>query len=126
MKWLLIGLINLYRLLPDRFKRQCLFKETCSLLVTRVARESGFWRGLRALRTRVSQCRPGYLVYFNSESSGWDVRFTNGSVSNSSDVADFVLNPYRHFSLRTWANFDGPGDSRDATVLKGSSGKYRD
>lgn len=126
MKWLLIGLINLYRWLPDRFKRQCLFKETCSLLVTRVARESGFWPGLRALRTRVSQCRPGYLVYFNSEAKSWDVRFTNGSVSNSSDVADFILNPYRDIPLRRWTDFNGAGHSCDATVLIGSSGEYGD
>jgi hypothetical protein len=102
MKWCLLGAIYLYRWLPARFKRQCLFKETCSSFVARVVRESGFWPGLRALRTRVSQCRPGYLVYFESEVMGWQVRFANGSVCDSTQVANFVLTPYRNLSLHTW------------------------
>lgn len=125
MKWFLLGAISLYRRLPARFKRQCLFRETCSSFVARVARESGFWPGLRALRTRVSQCRPGYLVYFDNEVKGWHVRFKNGSVSNSSHLADFVLNPYRDLSLRTWAA-DGAASSCDASVLTASPGKSGD
>lgn len=102
MKWCLLGAIYLYRWLPARFKRQCLFKETCSSFVARVARESGFWPGLRALRTRVPQCRPGYFVYFDSEVKSWHVRFANGSVCDSTQVANFVLRPYRNLSLHTW------------------------
>jgi len=106
MKWLLLGAIYLYRGLPARFKRQCLFKETCSSVVARVARECGFWPGLRALKTRVSQCRPGYLVYFDNEVKSWRVRFANGSISKSPYVADFVLDPYRDMSLQTWVTGD--------------------
>ena len=94
MKWFLLGAIYFYGWLPARFKRHCLFKQTCSLFVARVAREFGFWPGLRALRTRLSECRPGYVVFFDSDDSDWHVRFANGSVSNSSEIADFVLRPY--------------------------------
>ena len=113
MKWFLIGTIYLYRCVPARFKRQCLFKETCSSYVARVARESGVWPGLRALRTRVSQCKPGYFVYFDNEVKSWHVRFANGSVSNSSHVAGFVLSPYRDVFLRTWTPSDGAANSCD-------------
>lgn len=106
MKWFLIGTVCLYRRVPARFKRQCLFKETCSSFVARVARESGFFLGLLALRTRVSQCRPGYLVYFDIELKDWHVRLANGSISNSSQVAGFVLSPYCDMSVRTWATSD--------------------
>ena len=107
MKWLLVAVINIYRWLPDRIKRQCLFKETCSSLVARVTRESGFWHGFRTLRTRVSQCRPGYLVYFDAEVEGWKVRLADGSVSTNSDLADFVLSPYRNVSVRRWTTYEG-------------------
>jgi putative component of membrane protein insertase Oxa1/YidC/SpoIIIJ protein YidD len=109
MKWFLVGLIYAYRWLPDRFKRQCLFNETCSLFVARVARESGFWPGLRALRTRVSQCRPGYLVYFDSKIKCWHVRFANGEHSEAGCVADFVVKPYQDIviSLDEYTPYDG-------------------
>jgi putative component of membrane protein insertase Oxa1/YidC/SpoIIIJ protein YidD len=124
MKWFLIGAIYLYRCLPARFKRQCLFKETCSSLVTRVARESGLWLGLLALRTRVSQCRPGYLVYFDNEVDGWHVRFANGSVSKSSHIADFVLGPYTRTFPRPWSIDEATApisDESDLTVVTSSA-----
>lgn len=125
MKWILVGVIHVYRWLPARLKRQCLFKETCSSFVDRVVRESGFWQGLRALRTRVAECQPGYLVYFDNEAKGWQVRFANGSVSNSSHIADFVLSPYRaaSFHTRTDSDVDSP---RNANVLISSTRKSGD
>jgi putative component of membrane protein insertase Oxa1/YidC/SpoIIIJ protein YidD len=117
MKLLLLGVIYYYRWLPARFKRRCLFKETCSSFVERVAREAGFWPGLRALRTRVSQCKPGYLVYFDSEAKDWQVRFANGSISPSAHVADFVLNSYREMFSGTRSASPGAPYSSDAKVL---------
>ena len=126
MKWFLIGAISLYRRLPAGFKRQCLFRETCSSFVARVSRESGLWPGLRALRTRVSQCQPGYQVYFDSEAKSWRVRFKNGWVSNSSLLADFILDPYRDLPVHTWAASDGAAHARGASVLIASPEKNSD
>lgn len=119
MKWFLLGAISFYRRLPARFKRQCLFKETCSSFVGRVTRESGFLSGWRALRTRGSQCKPGYLVFFDNASNSWQVRFVNGSVSSNSQVADFVFAPYAHSSQRSWASGEATahGDNGDLTVV---------
>jgi putative component of membrane protein insertase Oxa1/YidC/SpoIIIJ protein YidD len=103
MKWFLLVAIYLYKRLPVRFKRQCLFEETCSTIVARVARESGLRPALRALRTRISLCQPGYLVYYDNDTKEWRVRFANGSTSktNSGQLADLVLSPYRHLSVHT-------------------------
>jgi len=125
MKWFLLGAIYIYRWVPARCKRQCLFKESCSSVVARVARESGFWSGLRVLRIRVSQCKPGYLVYFDSEAKDWQVRFENGSISPSSHVADFVLSPYRDMFLRTRTASHGAPYSSDAKVLDTVATKER-
>lgn len=117
MKWVLLGTIYLYRWLPTRFKRQCLFKETCSFFVARVTCESGFWRGMSALRTRVSQCQPGYRVYFESEVKNWQVRLRDGSVSTSADLAEFVLSPYRDLSWCSRLDSDGAIYPCDTNVL---------
>lgn len=95
MKWCILGAIYLYRRLPLRFNRQCLFKETCSSFVARMAREFGGWIALRALRSRLSQCQPGYTVYFDSYSMVWRIQFANGESSDTGCIADFVLVPYR-------------------------------
>src|SRR6266508_5314946 len=95
MKWLLVGAIRFYRRLPDRFKRQCLFKENCSCFVERAALETGLLSGLRALKHRVSQCRPRYSVYFDYQFQNFRVCLADGTVEDGSVVADFVLQPYR-------------------------------
>lgn len=106
MRWLLIRVIRLYRKLPGWFKRKCLFKETCSSHVLRVTRESGFWPGMRNLTIRMSQCRKGYVVLFDGNVKRWIVRFANGSVAGSNEVADFVLAPYTAFSVGMWNSDD--------------------
>ena len=99
MKWCLLAAIYLYRRLPVRFKRQCLFKETCSVFVARIARESGSWPALRGLATRLSQCRPGYTVYFDNRLRDWQVRLVSGDVADASCIADVILEPYRDLHL---------------------------
>lgn len=95
MRWVLIFFIGLYRLLPDRLKRDCLFKETCSLFVLRAAKERGFLAGCRAMIKRFARCRPGYLVYYHYPANDWQVEFVDGATVGSAEVADFVLAPYR-------------------------------
>jgi uncharacterized protein len=106
MRWLLIGAISLYRCLPAFFRRKCLFKETCSAHVLRIAYESGLRLSLVALRKRVSQCRPGYSVFFDADINCWRVCFADGSVANSAQVAGFVLEPYSTLPVQTWTTND--------------------
>src|SRR5258706_10172682 len=87
MNWVLIVAIWLYRRLPDRFKRSCLFKENCSSFVERTALESGLLSALSALRSRVSQCRPRYSVYFDHQIQDWQVCLADGSIKDKSVMA---------------------------------------
>src|SRR5262245_14861185 len=98
MRWFLLGIINTYRLLPDRYKQQCLFKLTCSTYVKRVTYQFGFLAGLKALKMRVSQCRPGYRLLFESESNQWQVQLAYGMVLDASCLADPILEPYHSVS----------------------------
>jgi len=102
MKWLLIGPIYLYRCLPAFFKRQCLFRETCLAHVLRITSESGLRVGLLALKKRVSQCRPRYSVFFDSDTNCWRVCFADGSVADSAQVAEFISAPYSTLAVHSW------------------------
>ena len=62
MKFLLLAFINLYRrLVRPFFRATCLFRESCSVYVERETRKNGFRAGLKALRFRFQNCRPGYF-----------------------------------------------------------------
>lgn len=96
MRWLLMLPIVVYwYCVPQLVKsRSCLFKETCSRFVYRTARENGLVAGVRALRERYSQCRPGYSVQLIP--SGRFVVVLRGHVSlDQDDVNESVLRPYR-------------------------------
>ncbi len=47
---------------PKRLRRQCLFKESCSCHVFRETREKGFTAGIKALKYRMHNCRPNYIL----------------------------------------------------------------
>lgn len=100
MRWVLILFIRVYRRFPDRLKRRCLFKETCSTLALRVAKEEGFLAACRAMRVRFSLCRPAYSVYYDHRIRDWQVEFPNHTRMSSSEIADFVLEPYGELLTR--------------------------
>lgn len=104
MRWLLILLIRVYRKLPDRFKRQCLFKETCSVFVLRAAKVHGFVAGCHALKHRYSLCRYPYLVYYDYRICEWQVVLADKTTKSGAEIADCVLESYRRLSACTLDN----------------------
>ncbi|WP_366914024.1 membrane protein insertion efficiency factor YidD [Niabella sp.] len=64
MRYFLLLIIRLYWLTPEKNRRRCLFKETCSRYVYRITRQQGLRAGLAALKDRRRKCRPGYY-YIN-------------------------------------------------------------
>ena len=75
MRYLLMLLIRLYWLVPAHKRRRCIFKESCSRYVYRMAKEQGFRKALGAFRERKKQCRPGY--YFRNNET---VRLADNSI----------------------------------------------
>lgn len=63
MKFILLGLIHTYRrYIKPYYPKTCLYKESCSIYVERVARQDGFRAGIKALRYRIANCKPGYII----------------------------------------------------------------
>lgn len=84
MKYLLLALIRLYWFIPKRFRRTCLFKETCSHHVFAVTKEKGFMSGLKALQRRIKQCRPGYSIYITDDEKQWVILSDNTVIERKS------------------------------------------
>jgi hypothetical protein len=65
-------------------------------MVLRVATEAGFLAACRAMWFRFSLCQPSYSVYYDHRLREWQVEFPNQTRIGSSEIADFVLEPYHN------------------------------
>lgn len=94
--WPLAGLIRLYWILvPRRFRRRCIFSESCSHHVYRTTRALGGRSGLKALGQRVRGCRPGYSIEWSPDDGDFRVVCVDGATVPARDVAPHVLAPWR-------------------------------
>lgn len=64
-------LIRLYWLVPKKWRRACIFQETCSLYVYKITCKEGTIAGIRAFRSRIKKCRPGYSFYKTDDETEW-------------------------------------------------------
>lgn len=64
-------IIRIYWVLPNKWKRKCLFKESCSHHVYRITREQGFVNGYKSLVNRYKVCRPFYTFYNTDDGKNW-------------------------------------------------------
>ena len=86
MSWTLILAIRTYwAVWPARWRRSCLYRESCSRYVYRMAREEGLVGGLRALRARYRTCRPGYGI-LSRYGETWLV-LADGSILSASEAS---------------------------------------
>lgn len=92
MKYLLLLAIRIYWKIPTRWHQRCIFRETCSHYVYRIASQQGFRAGLAALRERNELCRPGYIVYCSQ--GHYYLKTAGGTVFEEKDIALTELPPY--------------------------------
>jgi len=92
MKWFLIVIIKFYWIIiPEKNKRTCLFKETCSHYVYRHTNEYGFFKGMKAMIERMKKCRKGYQVYTGKD--GFEMKLADGSIIYEEEISPIILNP---------------------------------
>lgn len=61
MKYLLLLTIKIYWLtIPKQKRNKCIFKKSCSNYVFDITKQEGLIKGLKALKNRFENCRPGY------------------------------------------------------------------
>jgi len=92
MKFLILLAIRIYWWIPTKLHQRCIFRETCSHYVYRIASKHGFWAGIMAFKERNDLCRPGYIVY---KSLGrYYMKTANGTIIEEKDIALTELPPY--------------------------------
>jgi putative component of membrane protein insertase Oxa1/YidC/SpoIIIJ protein YidD len=92
VSWALVLAIRFYwAVWPARWRRNCVYRESCSRYVYRAALEGGLAGGLRALRERHRTCRPGYGI-LRHHGAAWLV-LADGSVLSASEASATALPP---------------------------------
>jgi hypothetical protein len=92
MKFAFLLIVRLYwKVIPEKKRRNCLFKETCSHYVYRNTVESGFFKGFRALCQRFKRCRKGYHLYTGL--TGFEIELADGSVIKEDEISPRLLAP---------------------------------
>lgn len=92
MKQLILIIIKLYWIsIPNKSRRHCLFKETCSQFVYRQANELGFFGGIKAFLLRFKRCRKGYHIYTTDK--GFVMKLIDGTIVYEEDISPNILNP---------------------------------
>ncbi|MEO1092897.1 MAG: membrane protein insertion efficiency factor YidD [Pseudomonadota bacterium] len=94
MRWLVVLAIRAYQqLAPAALRRRCIFAESCSAHVARVASEEGLVSAAAALLDRFRKCRPGYVLVEAELVPGTRTRlvvFADGSCASSAVLRDTI------------------------------------
>ena len=88
MKYFLLLIIKIYwKLIPPSCRRSCLFAESCSRYVYRIAQEKGFLSGIRAFKERHKKCKPGYKIGYNSSDDTTELLLVDGTILNEQEMS---------------------------------------
>lgn len=106
MRSVIILWIHLYRyFIPPAKRRRCLYRESCSQHVERIARERGGFAAIKAFLARARHCRPGYGFEWDADSNAWFLVCANGAKIPDVMVSEHILSEYQflqsHLSLKT-------------------------
>lgn len=83
MSWVILLLIRIYWLTPVKWRRQCLFKESCSNHVYKITKEQGVLKGYEAFIKRFNTCRPNYGFYETEDGRQWVILNDQSAVDRS-------------------------------------------
>ena len=91
MRHLLIWAVRMYRVVvPPQRRRSCLFRESCSQHVERIAAQHGDIAALSAAWRRFRACRPGYSFEVDAQTTVWELVCVDGSRFPGGLAADDV------------------------------------
>lgn len=109
MKVALLALVRIYwSLWPNRWKRQCLFRESCSRAVYRVTSTKGFRAGMSMLVRRIETCRSNFEV--RAIDGTLRVCLCTGEIVPESEVNPAILQPYSRIGNAFQYGLEQPTD----------------
>lgn len=97
MKIFLLSIIRFYWIIfPKNKRRPCVFEESCSNHVYRIANEKGFFKGIQAFIKRFYQCRPGYELFHDEQSGSFELYLKDGSIVANDNISKTLLPPINY------------------------------
>lgn len=87
---LLIGIKIYWFIIPEKERRSCIFRESCSQHVYKLALNQGLFSGLKALIRRMRSCKPGYTICLGE--NGIELILCDGSILTENEIAFNLLN----------------------------------
>jgi putative component of membrane protein insertase Oxa1/YidC/SpoIIIJ protein YidD len=92
-RYLVFLAIRIYWLLiPSRWRRTCIFRQSCSQYVYHMTAQHGLLAGWRAFVQRWRTCRPHY--HLERHDGNICIRLADGSLANAQELSDSVLSQY--------------------------------
>jgi putative component of membrane protein insertase Oxa1/YidC/SpoIIIJ protein YidD len=92
MKGLLILLIKFYWfIIPERKRRRCIFRISCSRYVYQTTKNEGFYEGLIAFRYRFLNCRSGYQIFEHPVDGHITMVLPNGQLLTEAGISEKLL-----------------------------------
>jgi putative component of membrane protein insertase Oxa1/YidC/SpoIIIJ protein YidD len=89
MKFVLLLTIKAYwKLIPNRLRRPCIYKTSCSNYVYLETHSGGFLNGIKALNLRFKTCRHGFEVFVNPIDGTKQILLTNGEILKEEVIAE--------------------------------------
>ncbi|MCG3154193.1 MAG: hypothetical protein DKINENOH_00787 [bacterium] len=105
MQRLILCSIRLYRrVIPAERRRRCLFRESCSQHIERIAREQGGLAALKAFLARARRCRPGYGFEWEADTGTWFLVCADGSRIPPAHAAPHLAAEYQAVRAHLAAN----------------------
>lgn len=92
MKILLLTIIKIYwQFIPEKRRRPCVFRKSCSKYVFEKTKEEGFFSGLKALKYRFLNCRNGIEIFENPVNGETQIILPSLEILNQSEISERFL-----------------------------------
>jgi len=96
MYYIVILIIKIYyKIYPEDQRRVCIYAESCSKYVLRVAKNKGFFEAIKAYSDRIKSCNVDYIHTFP------DGVFINITTKNGVILEENEINPFLVKSLKS-------------------------
>lgn len=92
MKYILLLIIKLYWILiPQSKRKKCIFRKSCSKYVYDITIKEGSIKGFKALKFRIKNCKPGFIIFKNPISEKTQMLLPNHQVIEENNIAKRLL-----------------------------------
>jgi uncharacterized protein len=92
MQYFILYSIKLYwKLIPERKRKRCIFKKSCSHYVFETTQKKGFIKGLKAFYFRYQNCRGGFEIFENPSNNKTQMLLPSRMVIDREEIVERLL-----------------------------------